>query len=192
MARTSPYVAVGPPPVSRSRETLTPRLVASLLTHYKENIYPRYPLPLTADNESTSCELTINDDLSLHQRTKTLLGCALSALHLSHRCTEWLPIARLCRDWASELVPTACEITNEDSLSIVVALLLYEIVEPTRGLLWALYDSSIRFCLEMGWHTFDDSLDHPPVEAPEAESGSDQGTSSFRARILSVLQFAHR
>ncbi|KAJ5622434.1 hypothetical protein N7528_005666 [Penicillium herquei] len=177
-------------PSNSGRGLITAKIIRSLMSHYDSVIKPRYPLPLTL-YEKPSDEFTSLDQGPLMPKFSILVTCAISAAHRGHYETEWLSISRKCRDWAGEISKLICALPSQDAMAATVSLLVYELAEPSRGLLWDLYDSSIRLCLELGWHCFQNADDRPSRQEPFILSNSDPALSP-RFQIVSLLESLHR
>lgn len=178
------------PPILTGRDSITPRVAHFLVSHYTMHIFPTYSLPLV-DSHINNSDLIL-DTTSQIKRSKALLACALAALHLSYQRAEWAVTARVCREWASELAVFIYSSATQDALVTVVAFLLYEVVEPSRGMIWALYDFATQLCLQLGWHSFGDFDKPPSVQSPGTACLIDPSNSQTQAQILSVLQSIHR
>jgi hypothetical protein len=189
-ASSSRIVQEPPPPILSGRDSITPDVVSSLISHYSSHLFSRYPLPLT--DGDVAGQGVGAEDLTREHRPIILMACALAALHKSYQRAEYSTIARICRDRAGELVIDACASNTQDTLVTVVALLLYEVLEPSRGLLWSLFDFATRLCLELGWHTFEDSGERPSIQSSGMVSLMEPATSQSRAQTLSVLEFIQR
>lgn len=68
-------------------------------------------------------------------------------------------------EWSNDLVPIAST-RNKDSLVSVLLLCIYEMTDPSRGLIWELLDLAAMITLKLGWHLLDPTLplnlDQPP------------------------------
>lgn len=138
-----------PADISLDRSVLTPSTIRFLLARYNRCIRPQYDiLPV---------ELLGHNGLSLKkmrgvQKFQILMACAIAAARESYRTPSWRIYAQVCRDWANELTGPIIHAAGGDSLTATLLLLIYELAEPSRGLLWELLDVAVRTCLQLGWH----------------------------------------
>lgn len=60
--------------------------------------------------------------------------------------------ALILRHWADELAVTVLADPGTPRLQEVLLLILYELVDPTRRLIWNLLGLACRMCVKLGWH----------------------------------------
>ncbi|KAL2840504.1 hypothetical protein BJY01DRAFT_236709 [Aspergillus pseudoustus] len=170
-------------PVNKAQ--LVPSVVRFLLRRYERCIRPRYdvPVPELIDNDGASFKKF--PDL---QKFKLLMACAISAAREAYKCPDWHPFAHICRSWANELVTPIICAGDADTLAAILLLLVYELADPGRGIVWELLDLAARTCLQLGWHQL------PPSSASDemalhADSGGDTACCTpEELHLISVLK----
>jgi hypothetical protein len=132
-----------------NKTQLVPSVVRFLLRRYKRCIRARYdvPVPELVDNDGANFK-----KLSDLQQFKLLMACAIAAARESYRCPDWWPFAHICRNWANELVAPILCLGDADTFTAILLLLIYELADPRRGIMWELLDLAARTCLQLGWH----------------------------------------
>lgn len=131
------------------RSIITPRSIRYLLGRYDRCIKPRYDL---LGSDVLSFEGVGLRKLPDTQRFQILMACAIAAVQESYRNSSWRLAAQVCRTWANELITPILATGDGESLASLLLLLVYEITEPSRGLVWELIDLAMRTCLQLGWH----------------------------------------
>jgi hypothetical protein len=139
---------VAPPISLTDRSVVSPNVVRYLLGRYQSCFSPRYNL--------LEPELLSNDGVSFKKlenaaKVKILLACATAAAHEAYKLPNWTSLAQVCRDWAGELVTPVLAAGHKDAVTTVVMLLIFELAEPSRGLVWDLLNLATRMCLQLGW-----------------------------------------
>ncbi|KAL4951089.1 hypothetical protein BDW69DRAFT_196750 [Aspergillus filifer] len=140
---------VKPTVSSADKSQLAPSTVRFLLRRYDRRIRSQYDVPVP--------ELTDNDGAKFKklpdsQKFKLLMACAIAAAHEAYKSPDWRPVAQVCRNWAIELVTPIISAGDGDTLAAILLLLIYELADPCRGILWELLDLAARTCLQLGWH----------------------------------------
>jgi hypothetical protein len=132
-----------------NKTQLVPSVVRFLLRRYERCIRPRYnvPVPELIDNDGANFKKL--PDL---QKFKLLMACAIAAAREAYRCPDWRPFAHICRNWANELVTPIICAGDTDTIAAILLLLIYELADPSRGIVWELLDLAARTCLQLGWH----------------------------------------
>ena len=131
------------------RSLLTPSTVRILLARYSRCIKPQYDL--------LPQRILGHDGLGLKKLGRMdqfciLMACAIAAARQSYRTPSWRVYAHVCRDWAGSLISPIMSAADSDSLTATVLLLIYELADPSRGLVWELVDVAARTCVQLGWH----------------------------------------
>ncbi|VUC36596.1 unnamed protein product [Clonostachys rosea] len=180
------FTLPNPPPLEKS--ILSPFIVRSLLGRYSRYIQPQYCIlePTILSNDGANFKKLPNN-----QKFRVLMACAIAAAREACRAPIWKAYAQLCRDWASELISPTISTEDKDSLTIILLLVVYELADPTRGLIWELLDLATRTCLQLGWL-------HAPQFADQSSSILNEGSqkqfkapSSDQQRLVSVLRDIH-
>ncbi|KAL4907796.1 hypothetical protein BDW74DRAFT_175578 [Aspergillus multicolor] len=155
-----------------------------LLRRYQRCIEPRYsiPLPEIVDGDIAKFK-KMPDGL----RFKVLMACAIAAARETYRSPDWRALAQVCRNWANDILPPIISTGDTQALTAIILLLIYELAEPSRGIVWELLDLAARTCLQLGWH----QLGRGVVGASPA-SGLDNTGATIQAnpdevRLMMVL-----
>jgi hypothetical protein len=167
------------------RSLLTPSAVRFLLNRYNRCIRPRYDILVA---ELLSHDGTGLKKLHGNQKFHILMACAIAAACEGYRNPHWILFSQVCRNWANELVTPIISARDEDSLTAILLLLIYELADPSRGITWELLDLAIRTCIQLGWHRTTDTSIHSlaPLDSSSAKEDSVCGTGE--ARLMSVLR----
>ncbi|KAL3446360.1 hypothetical protein BJX65DRAFT_309060 [Aspergillus insuetus] len=169
-----------------NKTQLVPSVVRFLLRRYERCIRPRYnvPVPELIDNDGANFKKL--PDL---QKFKLLMACAIAAAHEAYRCPDWRPFAHICRNWANELVTPIICAGDTDTIAAILLLLIYELADPSRGIVWELIDLAARACLQLGWHQL------PPSSISQNMAVQDGASASHAVRctpeevhLMSVLK----
>lgn len=160
-----------------------------LLIHYDRFIQPLYPIVgshLDFDLEAPFKQLP-------HlQRYKMLIICAIAATHESYRHPEWKIIAKVCREWADELVIPIITAWDAEAVIALIYLIIFELANPERGILWDLLNFTVRMCLQLGWHR----RENPMVSESGVSSVESLNNQSFpessKEEIISILKSIDR
>lgn len=146
-ALESGFVAMDVSQVDRS--LVTPRVVRFLLAQYTRCIRPEFDLlpPELLSHDGSSLK-------KLHgvQRFQILMACAIATARESYKSPSWKLFAQICRARADDLITPIITVADADSLAATLLLLLYEMADPNRGIVWELLDLANRTCLQLGWH----------------------------------------
>ncbi|GAM40564.1 hypothetical protein TCE0_039f13010 [Talaromyces pinophilus] len=167
-----------------NKTQLVPSVVRFLLRRYERCIRARYdvPVPELVDNDGANFK-----KLSDLQQFKLLMACAIAAARESYRCPDWWPFAHICRNWANELVAPILCLGDADTFTAILLLLIYELADPRRGIMWELLDLAARTCLQLGWH----QLPLSSVFHDMAINNSDAASQRGKIASSGVLGFAH-
>lgn len=175
------------PEVSQvDRSMLTPSIVRFLLGRYGRCVQPRYNI--------VEADVLKDDGMNLRKRPdsekfQVLMMCAIAAACQSYKFPTWKPFAQTCRSWANELTSPIISPADCGSLSAILLLLLYELADPSRGILWDLHDLAIRISLQLGWHrSAPSSTQTQRAEAETKSNEVDFCPNSIEFRLMSVLR----
>ncbi|KAL2833332.1 hypothetical protein BDW59DRAFT_78164 [Aspergillus cavernicola] len=166
------------------KSQLVPSIVRFLLRRYERCIRPQYDLPVP--------ELINNDGASFKklpdsQKFKLLMACAIAAAREAYKSPDWRPLAQICRNWANEMISPIISTGNGDTLAAILLLLVYELADPSRGIIWELLDLAARTCLQLGWH----QASHNSVlgiSGSDDAAGKKSLCSPEEERLMSVLK----
>lgn len=132
-----------------NRSLLTPSLVRFLLMQYNRSIKPQFDIltPEILNFDGISMK-----KVSGSQKFQILMACAIAAARESYKTPSWRVAAEICRSWAGDFITPIISAADHESITATLLLLIYEIAEPSRGLIWELLDIAARTCLQLGWH----------------------------------------
>ena len=83
--------------------------------------------------------------------------------------------------------------TGRRKCIFLLLLIIYELADPERGLIWELLSFATRSCLELGWHRMDEQAVHPlPGPTLPATSQTRRLPPEIKKRTLSVLIYIER
>ncbi|POS75668.1 fungal specific transcription factor domain-containing protein [Diaporthe helianthi] len=166
------------------RGSLSPSTIRLLLAHYVRYVEPALPASITLPEES---EASLKQMAEI-DRCCVLLACAIAATHKSYYMPSWKVVATTCREWGGELAAQIVAGPNDHNVVILLLLIIYELADPERGLIWELLSFATRTCLELGWHRMDElavhSLPGPTLPAP---SQARRLPPETKKKTLSVL-----
>lgn len=171
------------------RGSVSPSTVRLLLSHYVRCIEPALPAGVTLpdENEASLKQMAEAD------RCCVLLACAIAATHKSYYAPAWKIVATTCREWGGELASQLVTGPNDNTVVILLLLIIYELADPERGLIWELLSFATRSCLELGWHRMDDQAVHGlPGPTLPATSQIRRLPPETKKRTLSVLIYIDR
>lgn len=131
------------------RSLLTPSVIRVLLAHYDRAIRPEYPITGLSFATQADCPLK---SLSLLDKFKVVICCGTAAIHKSYTYPSWRTLGSICREWADDLSIEIIEKHDAHSVEALVLLLIYELADPERCIVWDLLNFVVRICLELGWH----------------------------------------
>lgn len=154
------------------RSQLTPSIVRFLLGRYDRCIKPQYDVVVPGPFNHDGASLKKLPDTP---RFKIIMACAIAAAREAYKAPSWKPLAQICRDWANELITPIISSGQNDTLAAIVLLLIYELADPSRGIIWELLDLAARTCLQLGWH-------QTPLVTNTAGTPSDGGQMDSRVR----------
>jgi hypothetical protein len=166
------------------RSLLTPGTIRFLLNCYDRCIRPQYNILLPEVLNYDGRNLQKLPDL---QKFKILMACATAAARESYYIPNWKPLAQLCRDWAADFITPIILPADIESLTAILLLLVYELVDPSRGSIWELLDLAMRTCLQQGWHRTMTTIF--PVLSPVASADNVEvsACNDTEFRLLSIL-----
>lgn len=171
------------------RGSLSPSTVRLLLAHYVRCIEPALPASVILPDES---EASLKQ-MAEADRCCVLLACAIAATNKSYYSPAWKVVATTCREWGGELAAQFVTGPNDHSIVILLLLIIYELADPERGLIWELLSFATRSCLELGWHRMDEQAVHSlPRPTLPATSQTSRLPPETKKRTLSVLIYIER
>ncbi|KAL3457165.1 hypothetical protein BJX64DRAFT_280836 [Aspergillus heterothallicus] len=132
-----------------NKSQLVPSVVRFLLRRYERCIRPRYDVPVPELIDKDGASLKKLPDL---QKFKLLMACGIAAAREAYKSPDWRPFAHTCRNWANELITPVICAGDAEALAAILLLLVYELADPSRGIVWELLDLAARTCLQLGWH----------------------------------------
>ncbi|KAI9739056.1 MAG: hypothetical protein M1834_007268 [Cirrosporium novae-zelandiae] len=172
------------------RSVVSTATVRLLLAHFDRNIRPSYPiLPLSFVKEE-ECTLKTLPRL---QRFHTLIACSIAAAHKSYREPNWRVIAKVCREWAGELATPIVSERDGEAFVALLLLLVYELADPDRGMLWEFLGFAIRTCLQLGWQRVEDEEAEGSAKSHDSfiiEGPGGNGFSDSRIRQLMTVLYS--
>ncbi|KAI3010026.1 transcriptional regulator family: Fungal Specific TF [Aspergillus niger] len=131
------------------RSMLTPGVVRGLLKDYHRFVRPKYDI--------VELDILSHDGIHLRKlpemrRFQILMACSISAAQKTYKSPNWKPFAHTCREWANDFIAPIICAADADSMKAILLLLVYELADPTRGIIWELLDVARRTCLQLGWN----------------------------------------
>lgn len=166
------------------RGSVSSNTVRLLLAHYVRCIEPALPasIALPDENEASLKHMGEAD------RCCVLLACAIAATHKSYYAPSWRIVATTCREWGGELAAQFVTRPNDHIVVVLLLLIIYELADPERGLIWELLSFAARSCLELGWHRTDEQAINPlPGPTLPASRQTRRLPPETKKRTLSVL-----
>ncbi|KAH8657934.1 hypothetical protein BX600DRAFT_468403 [Xylariales sp. PMI_506] len=166
-------------------EALSPSTTRMLLAHYTRCIEPVYPIAVEFPEDMDVSPKSISPT----NKFCISMACAIAACHKSFYDPNWKAIASACRERAEELAPALVEQRNDKTVVMLLMLIIYELADPERGLVWELLAFATRICLELGWNRSDEEIAQSKTLERTMTKGFDCTTfdQDTRSRILSVL-----
>lgn len=132
------------------RSIITLSTIRDLIeTHYIPKIHPRYPIVELSDVELDTTRLS---RLPTRRRFTVIMTAAIAAAFLGRNYPKMHTNALILRQWGDELANSILADVESPRLPEVLLLILYEIVDPCRGLIWSLLGLACRMCVKLGWH----------------------------------------
>lgn len=171
------------------RSLVSPPVIRSLLAHYARCIQPYFDIDLGL--QTTDAETNLKR-LSEFDRCKVVISCAIAAAHKDYNCHRWKLIAETCRDWADELAVSIIEKRGEQAIIILLLLIVYELADPDRCIVWDLLDTVARICFELGWHKLsvhETQLSMSPNERRESASHIDDANRKLLQVLVSIERY---
>lgn len=173
------------PEVSKERSCLTPSTVRYLLGRYDRCIRLHYDI--------LPRELLRQDGMSLKKlseldRFKVLMACAIAAVRESYRYPTWKTLAHICRDWANESLTPIVLIGDGESLTAILLVLIYELMDPSRGISWELLDLAMRISLQLGWHRTSLVAEFDQMSSDAMVTGDKRDSKCSQVRLMSALR----
>ncbi|RAK94376.1 hypothetical protein BO79DRAFT_261478, partial [Aspergillus costaricaensis CBS 115574] len=161
------------------RSTLTPGAVRGLLKDYHRLVQPQYDI---LDVGILSYDGMYLRKLPETRRFQILMACAISATQKSYKEPIWKPFANTCREWANDFIAPVISSADADSMKAILLLLVYEMADPTRGVIWELLDVARRTCLQLGWNRTASSSSENTI------NGEAVSHDPMRTRLMRVLR----
>ncbi|GKZ46961.1 hypothetical protein AbraIFM66951_010134 [Aspergillus brasiliensis] len=131
------------------RSMLTPGTVRGLLKDYHRLIRPEYDI----------VELDLLSYNGMHlrklpetQRFQILMVCGICAAQKAYKTPNWKSYANTCRVWANDFIAPIISAADAESMKAILLLIVYELADSTRGIIWELLDVARRTCLQLGWN----------------------------------------
>lgn len=141
------------PEVNKAELALpSPGTIRFLLGRYNQRVLPQYDILDPSILHHDGMNIKKLPDLT---RFEILLACAIAAMNESYCNPSWRAVAQTCRDLADELIGSLVSTGTAQSLTCVLLLLIFELVDPSRALTWDLLDLVARNLLQLGWHRDD-------------------------------------
>ncbi|GKZ30917.1 hypothetical protein AbraIFM66950_010654 [Aspergillus brasiliensis] len=131
------------------RSILTPGAVRGLLRDYHHLVRPKYDI--------VELDLLSYDGMHLRKlpeirRFQILMACAISAAQKAYKTPNWRSYANTCREWANDFIAPIIHAADAESMKAILLLIVYELADSTRGIIWELLDVARRTCLQLGWN----------------------------------------
>lgn len=166
------------------RNSISPSTVRILLAHYTRYIEPVFPAAVDLADEMEASLKNMKET----DRCRVLLACSIAAVHKSYYGPDWKIVATICREWAGELAAELVTRRDDQAVVILLLLVIYELADPDRGLIWELLSFADRACLELGWHRTN-GHDIQQFLGPSIPLESERGrlSAETKKRTLSVL-----
>ncbi|RFU25996.1 hypothetical protein B7463_g10341, partial [Scytalidium lignicola] len=150
--------------------------------HFLLKIHPDYPVVDLNDLELDTARLT---RLPTRRRFTVIMAAAIAAASLGRNYPKMHTNALILRHWADELANTILADTRLPRLQEILLLILYELVDPSRGLIWNLLGLACRMCIKLGWHRNAGYV--PPLE--ELDNGLDDFQEEQRRTVLFIVLY---
>ncbi|KAK7707622.1 hypothetical protein SLS64_007141 [Diaporthe eres] len=172
------------------RASVSPSTVRLLLAHYVRCIEPALPASVTLPDENEASLKQMGEA----DRCCVLLACAIAATHKSYYAPAWKIVATTCREWGGELAAQFVTGPNDHTVVVLLLLVIYELADPERGLIWELLSFATRSCLELGWHRMDEQAAVHPLPGPTLPAAPQvrRLPPETKRRTLSVLIYIER
>lgn len=167
------------------RSVISPKVVRVLLAHYDRCIAPTYPVISSTFTPDMETSLKRLQDPA---KFKVLIASGIAAAHKSYHDPGWKIIAKLCRHWADELVSSVIELRNAEAVEALALLLVYELADPERCIVFELLDFVTRLCLELGWHR----IEKTDASEDISEDATDDINDGDKRRLMSTLHSIDR
>lgn len=117
--------------------------------HYMVKIHPLYPV---VDLNDIKIDVIRLGGVPSRRRFVILMSAAISAACLSRQHPIMYNNALILRHWADELAVAVLAGPGAPRLQEFLLLILYELIDPTRRLIWNLLGLACRMCVKLGWH----------------------------------------
>ncbi|KIV80756.1 hypothetical protein PV11_08234 [Exophiala sideris] len=89
--------------------------------------------------------------LPLRQRFNVLMAAAIGGAHAARNYPHVQTTASVLRRWAETLLEPILAEQDASSFQALLLLILYELVDPSRGLCWRLLGMACRLCVDLHW-----------------------------------------
>lgn len=119
-----------------------------LENYYFPVIHPRCPV---VDPSQVVLDTHLRR-LPIKRRFFVVMVVAIAAAHQGRTYPEIYTSALILRHWADELLDAVLMEHDGDSLQALLLLIVYELVDPSRKLIWTLLGVACRMCVKLGWH----------------------------------------
>lgn len=132
------------------RSAISLGTVRDLINHnYLVKIHTVYPI---VDLNDLQLDTTRLSRLPTRRRFVVAMAAAISAASLGRQHPGIYTNAMILRHWADELAVTVLANFRTPRLQEVLLLILYELVDPSRRIIWNLLGLACRMCVRLGWH----------------------------------------
>lgn len=167
------------------RSIIQPRVVRFLLGRYDKCVRPHYPIPVVETMNDLEVPLK---KLPYLEKFNVIISCAITAALESIHSPEWKVTAKVCREWAEELAPPIITVGDVDAVSAILSLLIYELVDPSRGIAWELIGLATRICLQLGWHKREDERNFVPAASPSNSNTTPSSPKNLNILVLKSIE----
>lgn len=128
--------------------------------------------------------------LPIERRMCAIMAAAIAAAHQARHNPRMHAVALIFRSWADEIAEPILTAQNGDALQFLMLLILYELVDPSRKLVWTLLGLACRMCDKLGWFLDSDVGRTSSASDLSIASPSDVSVdypSSWRLRLAKLL-----
>ncbi|OAP57621.1 hypothetical protein AYL99_08359 [Fonsecaea erecta] len=89
--------------------------------------------------------------LGVRQRFNVLMAAAIGGAHAARNYPLVQTTASALRHWAETLLEPVLAGQDRSAFQALLLLILYELVDPSRGLCWRLLGMACRLCVDLQW-----------------------------------------
>ncbi|KAH8806159.1 fungal-specific transcription factor domain-containing protein [Xylogone sp. PMI_703] len=150
--------------------------------HFVRKIHPNYPVVDLNDLQLDTTRLT---KLPMRRRFVVIMAAAIAAASLGRNQPEMHTNALILRHWADELANPVLTDAGLPRLQEILLLILYELVDPSRSLIWNLLGLACRICIKLGWHR---NAGYVPI-VEEGDNGLDDFQEKQRRTVLFIVLY---